>query len=107
VADRWPGKHGRPATYSYGCRCADCRTAWRDYSRERSAIRRLRKRTERREACTFGDGRQGTETVAVVLVDGRRFTYRYCVDHAMQVVTTQHRLPVAFVESIGGSNGTS
>jgi hypothetical protein len=102
VADRWPGKHGRPATYSYGCRCDDCRTAWRDYSRERSAIRRLRKRTERREACSFGDGRQGTEMVDVVLVDGRRFTYRYCVDHAVQVTTTTHRPPVELAEAHRG-----
>lgn len=31
--------HGSPSRYKYGCRCDECRTAWREYKRARSAVR--------------------------------------------------------------------
>jgi hypothetical protein len=39
--------HGRVATYSKGCRCAECRATWRDYRRDKVKEYRARKRAEK------------------------------------------------------------
>jgi hypothetical protein len=51
-------RHGFRSTYSRGCRCAECREAWRVWAGPRVKAYRAKKRAEREAAGIVPTGRR-------------------------------------------------